>query len=253
MRCCLRALAAAVALWACTTATAAVAATPAERFHEANELARAGDYPAAIALYDSLARSGRESAALDWNWAQAAAARGAQGEALWALLRARERDPADPAVAREIDRLREGANLDRAELSPDPLAAVARTGRQFHLDLVACALLLFSLAAHAILKTRGAPRIGPLVWTSLALGLAVALVSVAGALARPTGVIVRRGAPMIDAASPTADVVGTLREGEVVPVIEASGGYVRVEDSSGVRGWALAGDVRALVGPRRGQ
>jgi hypothetical protein len=33
----------------------------------------------------------------------------------------------------------------------------------------------------------------------------------------------------------------------VVPVLEASGGYVRVEDSSGVRGWAAADDVPTLV------
>ena len=70
---------------------------------------------------------------------------------------------------------------------------------------------------------------------------------VTGSFARPTGVVVRRGAPMLDAASPTAEAVGTLREGEVVPVLERSGAYVRVEDSSGVRGWAMSGDVRPLV------
>ena len=43
--------------------------------------------------------------------------------------------------------------------------------------------------------------------------------------------------------------MGTLREGEVVPVLEASGDYLRVEDSSGARGWALAADVRRLDGP----
>jgi len=82
--------------------------------------------------------------------------------------------------------------------------------------------------------------------TSLAIGVAVAVVPVAGALARPTGAVVRRGAPLLDAASPTAQSVGTLREGEVVPILEASGHYVRVEDSSGARGWAAAADVRAV-------
>jgi hypothetical protein len=182
-----------------------------------------------------------------------AAARGSVGEALWALLRARELDPSDHAVGREIDRLREGANLDPAELSPDPLAAVARASRQFRLDIVACALLLLSLAAHAGLKARGSTRqLEALAWTSLAVGLTAALVTVAGSFARPTGVVVHRGAQLFDAASPTAESVGTLREGEVVPILEASGPYVRVEDSSGVRGWALAEDVRGLVGaPRR--
>jgi SH3 domain-containing protein len=68
-------------------------------------------------------------------------------------------------------------------------------------------------------------------------------------MAHATGAVVRRGAPLFDAASPTAETVGTLREGEVLPILESSGGYVRVEDSSGARGWALASDVRTLVKP----
>jgi hypothetical protein len=72
-------------------------------------------------------------------------------------------------------------------------------------------------------------------------------VPLAGAYARPTGVVIRRGAPVLDAASPTAEPIGSLREGEVVPVLESSGGYVRIEDSSGVRGWASAADVPSLV------
>jgi hypothetical protein len=76
----------------------------------------------------------------------------------------------------------------------------------------------------------------------------VALVPVASAFARPTGAVVRRGAPLLDAASPTAEAVGTLREGEVVPILERSGDYVRVEDSSGARGWAVATDVRTVSG-----
>ncbi|TMQ70791.1 MAG: hypothetical protein E6K81_11785 [Candidatus Eisenbacteria bacterium] len=231
---------------------AAAAATSAaqERFRDAGELARRGDFPRAIALYESLAVAGNETASLDWNRAQAAYARGAMGEALWALLRARELDPSDRAVARDIERLREGANLDRAEIAPDPLAAVARAARRFRLDLIAVLLLVVSLGAHAGLKLRrGARGLIPIAWTALALGLGVAAVPIAGAFAHPTGTVVRRGAPLLDAASPTAEATGTLREGEVLPILEASGPYVRVEDSSGARGWALATDVRPLTGP----
>ena len=75
---------------------------------------------------------------------------------------------------------------------------------------------------------------------------------VVGGFGHPTGCVVRRGAPLLDAASPTAETVGTLREGEVVPILESSGGYVRIEDSSGARGWALSSDVRSLdAAPRR--
>ena len=227
-------------------ATLALAATPQERFRAATEQARGGDYPKAIAAYDDLARSGFESASLYWNWAQAASARGATGEALWALLRARELDPSDRAVQRDIERLREGANLDRAEIAPDPRAAIARTSRRFRLDLIAIALLAISLGAHAAFKWWRTAPLAPLAWTTVALGLLLAIFPIVGGFAHAAGAVIHRGAPLLDAASPTAETIGTLREGEVVPILEASGPYVRVEDSSGARGWALAGDVRAI-------
>jgi hypothetical protein len=228
---------------------AAGAADARERFREANDLARGGDYPKAIALYGALAGAGEESASLYWNWAQAAAARGAQGEALGALLRGREIEPSDRAVGREIERLRQGANLDAAELAPEPLAAVARASRRFRLDLVAVLLLGLSLLAPLAGRFRPGPGAAPVAWGALALGLLAAAAPVAGSLARPTGVVVRRAAPLLDAASPTADAVGALREGEVVPLLERSGDYVRVEDSSGARGWAAASDVWRLDRP----
>ena len=134
-----------------------VGAAPADdRFRVANELARAADYPKAIAGYAELSHSGSESASLYWNWAQSAAASGAQGEALWAMLRARELDPGDRAVGREVERLRDALNLDRAEIAPEPLVAAGRFSRRFRLDLVAAALLLLSVLAQAVLLRRRA-------------------------------------------------------------------------------------------------
>jgi hypothetical protein len=221
-----------------------------DRFREANELVRAGDYPKAIALYGALAAGGEESASLYWNWAQAAVARGAAGEALWALLRARELDPGDRAVARDVERLREALNLDPAEIAPEPLAAVGRAARRFHLDLVALALLALSVAAHAAVRLRPrAGRAAGAAWAALALGLLAAAVPLAASFARPTAAVVRRGAPLLDSASPTAEATGTLREGEVVPVLETSGAWLRVEDNAGARGWAHVDDVRRLDAP----
>lgn len=221
-----------------------------ERFRAANEATRAGDYPRALAAYAGLAASGDESASLYWNWAQAASARGAQGEALWALLRARELDPADRAVARDVPRVREALNLDPAEIAPEPLAAAGRWARRFRLDLVAAALLAVSLLAHTLVRFRVAPRAaGPLSGVLLALGLLAAAVPIAASFARPTASVVRRGAPLFESASPSAEATGALREGEVVPVLEASGGWLRVEDGAGARGWARASDVRRLDAP----
>jgi len=140
-------------------AAAGAAAGPGEdRFREANDLVRSGDYPKAIGIYGELARSGAESATLYWNWAQAATARGAHGESLWALLRARELDPGDRAVARDVERLREALNLDKAEVAPEPLAVASRFARRYRLDLVALVLLALSLAAHGAGRLRIAPR-----------------------------------------------------------------------------------------------
>jgi hypothetical protein len=218
-----------------------------DRFREANELVRAGDYPRAISVYGELARAGSESATLYWNWAQAASARGAHGEALWALLRARELDPSDRAVARDVERLRASLNLDPAEVAPEPLAAVGRFARRYRLDLVAVFLLAASVLAHALARTRlRPPAAGGVAWATLVLGLTAGAGPLIASLARPTAAVVRRGASLLDAASPSANSVGTLREGEVVPVLDTSGDWLQVEDNAGARGWAHLADVRRL-------
>lgn len=226
-------------------ATGAAVASPGERFREAAGAVRSGDYPKATSIYRELASSGVESASLYWNWAQAASARGAVGEALWALLRGREVEPGDGAVRRDIERLREAANLDAAELSPEPLAALALASRRFHLGMAALVALAASVVLHAAGRVagRGQPLAALL---ALAVGLALALAPLAGSFARPTGVVLRRGAPLLESASPSAEAVGSLREGEVVPILAESGPYLRVEDSSGARGWAVAEDVGRL-------
>jgi hypothetical protein len=239
--------AARVGLLAAALASPLFAAPADERFREANDLVRAGDYPKATAVYGELAASGQESASLYWNWAQAATARGASGEALWALLRARELDPGDRAVVRDVERLREALNLDPAEIAPEPLAAAGRAARRFRLDLVALALLALSLGAHALARLRpGARWALTTARATLALGCLAAAVPVAASFARPTAAVVRRGAPLLDAASPTAESTGSLREGEVVPILEASGTWLRVEDNAGARGWTHVDDVRRL-------
>jgi len=221
-----------------------------ERFDEANDLALAGDYPGAMALYGDLATSGHESASLYWNWAQAASARGAQGEALWALLRARELEPGDRAVRRDVATLRDSMNLDPAEIAPEPLAGAARLARRYRLDVVAILLLALSLLAHGARRLQPGLHLAvPVAWVALGVGLLAAAAPVAGMLARSTGTVIRRGAPLLDAASPSAEAIGALREGEVVPILEPSGDWLRVEDASGARGWAHVSDVRRLDVP----
>jgi hypothetical protein len=225
----------------------AMSVTPEQRFREAGELVRGGDVLKAISLYRELAASGVESASLYWNWSQAAATRGEIGEALWAALRARELDPGDRALPREIQRLREAANLDPAEIAPEPLAALDRGSRLFHLDWLALGLAGLSVIARVLARLLpGSRRLPRTAWAALALAALVGAVPVAASFGRPTAVVVSRSAALLDSASPTAKAIGTLRPGEVVPVVERSGVYLRIEDSSGARGWAHQEDVWAL-------
>lgn len=230
------------------------AGSPDERFDEANELALTGDFPKALAIYEELAASGHESASLYWNWAQTASARGNSGEALWALLRARELDPGDRAVRRDVETLRESMNLDPAEIAPEPLAGAARAARRYHLGGVAVLLLALSLVAHGVARWRpGSPWTTGVAWACLGVGLLAAAAPVAGMLARSTGAVVRRGAPLLDAASPSAEAIGSLREGEVVPILQSGESWFRIEDASGARGWAHVSDVRRLDVPPIGR
>ena len=220
---------------------------PADRFREANALVRAGDYPKGIAIYRELATAGEGSASLFWNWAQAAAARGSLGEAMWALLQGRELEPGDKALSREIERVRDTANLDGAEIAPEPMAVLARLARRLHLGVLAVVLGALSVVFHALARLLPGTRWSvPAGWTALALAAAVSAVPLAGALARPTAVVVTRDAPLVASASPTGEVLGSLREAEVVPILERSAGYLRIEDSSGARGWVHAADVWPL-------
>lgn len=214
-------------------------AAPADDFHLAAEALRAGDAPRALSLYQGLAAAGHETASLDWNRAQAARRAGQPGEAMWALLRARELAPFDRGVAREIDRLRTELGLEPAELAPSPWGSARRLARGVRLDLVAAALLLLSLVFHAVARRARAAR-WPLraLWGCLLLGTLAASVVFAGHAGRPLAVVARADASLYESASPDAAPLGSLREGEVVPVLAESGDWLRVEDSSGGRGWA---------------
>jgi uncharacterized membrane protein (DUF2068 family) len=240
----------ALAALALALVTPLLAQTPEARFRAANAEARGGDLPRALQAYRELAASGHESASLYWNWGQAAAAHQAYGEALWALLRARELEPSDRALGREIERVRGLAGLDAAELAPEPLDPVRRLSRRLHLDLAAVCLLAGSVLLHGLARRAGgAGLLARGGWAALLAGALLALPPLVAAAARPTAVVVGKGAPLLAAAADSAEPVGTLREGEVVPVLERSAAFLRLQDSSGARGWAREGDVRPLAAP----
>ncbi|HNX49996.1 MAG TPA: SH3 domain-containing protein [Thermoanaerobaculaceae bacterium] len=220
-------------------AGSSLAATPnpEQRFREATALMRGGDIPGALRIYRELASAGDASVNLYWNWAQAAAARGQAGEAVWALLRGRDTGAADAAMEREIERLREALHLDAAELDPVPTARLGRLIRRWHLASVAMLLVLASLGFHTAARRSSLAWLKPAAWVMVVPGVGIALVGLAVTASRPTAVVTTRDARLLDAAAPGASVVATLREGEVVPVLDAAGEFLRIQDSSGARGW----------------
>ena len=238
-----------IALAVTLTVPAVLADTADERFRAATAAVRSGDAPAGIRAFREVAAEGVASPSLYWNWAQAATARGHVGEAVWALRRCRQLDPGDGSVARELHRLRQLANLSPAETSPQPLAELALYARRFRAGSLVLALCALSVLLHGAARWLLPAARWPVAGTWAALVLAVVLLvpaALAPLLARPLAVVVHAGAPLLDAASRTAGILATLREGEVVPILTRSGPYLRIQDSSGARGWALAEEVWPL-------
>lgn len=239
----------AVATAVASVATWAFADTWEDRFRAATAAVRAGDALGGILVFRELAAEGVATPSLYWNWAQAAALRGQVGEAVWALLRCRQLDPRDPVVGRELERLRQLANLSAAELAPQPLAELAHQARRWRLGSLAVGFFVFSLLLHILARGALTAARWPVAgaWTALVLALVLSFPAAAiPLLARPLATVVRPGAQLFDSVSPQAGTLAQLREGEVVPILGRSGQFVRIQDSSGARGWARQDEVWPL-------
>lgn len=215
--------------------------SPAMAFRRGNENASLSRWDDAISDYAGLAQAGVRAPSLYWNWAQASAASGRKGEALWALLRARELSPQDSSVARDIERLRGELGLDPSEISLGFLGDMRHLGRRFRFDAIALVAMLLSIAALFGKKPRTTLALG----SSLA-GLALLAPGVVGEWREPRGVVIQKDAPLTDAPRAEAVALANLREGEVVPLLGEEGDYVRIQDASGARGYAHKTDVREL-------
>ncbi len=130
--------------------------TPEALFRRGNENAARSRWDDAIVDYSRLAGTGVRAPSLYWNWAQAASASGRKGEALWALLCARDLTPTDSSMIREAERLRSELGLDPSEVSQGLLGDLRLLARRFRFDGIAIAVLLLSLAALQGKKPRTA-------------------------------------------------------------------------------------------------
>ena len=213
-------------------------------FREANEKAAHGQWQDALSIYRKLAQDGVRSPALYWNWAQTAAAGGRKGEALWAYLAARHVAPRDSGVGREIEKLRAELGLDPSEISLGLEGDARLLARRLRFDILAVLALISSIGLLFIPR----PRI-VLSGVFLLLGLLLLGPYHFAAWRQPRAVIVQKDAPLLDASRGDAVALANLREGEVVPILEEAGDFVKIQDASGARGFAHRDDVRRLEVP----
>jgi hypothetical protein len=221
--------------------TGAQSEAPDVVFRRGNENAARSRWDDAMVEYGRLAAQGVRAPSLYWNWAQAAAASGKKGEALWALMRARELAPTDPAMIREVERFRGELGLDPSEVSLGFLGDLRMFARRFRFDGLAIAALLLSTFVAMGKKKNTSLSLG-----SFALGILLAAPFFAGSWREPRAVVAQKDAPLLDAPRNDALALSNLREGEVVPLLGQDGEYVRIQDASGARGFAHRNDVRAI-------
>jgi hypothetical protein len=215
--------------------------TPAAVFRRANENAARSQWDEALAAYAQLEKTGSRAPSLYWNWAQTAAAGGRKGEALWALIRARDLHPADSSLNREIDGLRGELGLDPSETSLGLLGDLRVSARRFRLDIVAAVMFFVSIGALIGRKPR--PGISR---AAFAAGALFALPFLLGVWRETRGVIIQKDAPLLDIPRNDAIALANLREGEAVPLLGDEGDYLKIQDASGARGFAHKSDVRKI-------
>lgn len=210
-------------------------------FRRGNESAARSRWDDAISEYSRLERAGLRAPSVYWNWAQAAAASGKRGEAVWALLRAQELTPRDASMVRELERLRGELGLDPSEISLGFLGEGRRLARRFRFDGLAVATFLLS-----ILSLGGKKPKTSLSLVSFIAGLILIAPLLAGGWREARAVVVHKDAPLMDIPRNDAVALANLREGEVLPILGDEGEYVRIQDASGARGFAHKSDVRPL-------
>ena len=142
-------------------------------------------------------------------------------------------------MARELERLRGELGLDPSEMSLGLVGDARRLARRFRFDVIAVLLFLVSIALLFGKTPRASWSLGAFI-----AGLLVLAPLLAGAWRGPRGVVVQKDAPLLDIPRNDAVALANLREGEVVPLLADEGEYLRIQDASGARGFALKTDVR---------
>jgi tetratricopeptide (TPR) repeat protein len=230
---------------------AGAAASPPERFEQANALYLAGDFSGAVGGYEALAKEGFASPSLHLNLGNARARLGQRGPAIASWERALQLDPGDDDARANLRAARRD-DPDRAVAGEPTLLArvVERTG-----DGVAAALFLLpwwglwgalALRRHVGGRSR---RTLSAVALLAALGLLAGGTLVAGRARDrrlPLAVLVAPSTPLREGPSPALKPAFELHEGTRVRIVGKEGGLVLVRLDGGLEGWMDAADLEPL-------
>ena len=216
---------------------------------QANELARAGDYPKAIAVYARAGGGGRRErvALLELGAGGGGPRRRSARRSGRSSGRASSSRATAPSPARSSGCVRR-ANLDPAEIAPEPLAGLRRAwpaasvstsspSRSSALSLVA------ARASPAPARPAGRRR-SPAGRRSPSASSCAAVAGCSWLVPRRWSCAAGRRCSTRPRRRPRPSA--PCAKARSCRSSKASGGYLRVEDFSGARGWALAEDVRRL-------
>ncbi len=240
-----------------TTAPARVGAQ-AEIFEQGNQLYQQGDYPGAIAAYETVLGSGFESAALHYNLGNAYFKAGDLGRSILQWERARAVAPSDPDVLANLE-LARSLTADAVEPLPRFWLVSAVT---WWIDLFPRGLLL-AIVASAWLATGAGVSVRILTrrddvrrlagWVAIA-GTALVVILGTNLFVREIGMgRAERGVILVDAVpvrSAPADqddlMLFEIHEGTRVRIDQRAGEWAEIVLDDGKVGWVPA-DVMGVI------
>jgi tetratricopeptide (TPR) repeat protein len=226
------------------------AADPTSGFEQANKLYEQGQFAAAAAAYEQVAKAGPVSTALLFNWGNALFKSGQTGRALACYLQAEARSPRDPDVAANLKFTRDsiGDNASVARARWQRALGKLTLNEWTVLTMVPVWLWLGLLAVGQIRPDwRGSLRRA--VWISGSFAAALAGCTAAAGLDRlgaPQAVVVAPEAVVRHGPLPESLSFYTLRNGAEVRVTDWQKSWVQVEDAQHRLGW-LARDQVILL------
>jgi tetratricopeptide (TPR) repeat protein len=227
-----------------------------EAWQRGNEAYLRGDYPAAIAAYESLERQGVVSGDLAFNLGDAYFRKGALGPAIWAFERAAALDPGDEDARYNLDQARKLANrqardkIEGEDREPGWIRIVTALGPSTETWLFVALYLGFFGAL--MLWRRGPADARPVRGAGAAVLGAGALLAGALLYGRmhlerlPLGIVLPDSVAVKEGTDVSYRTSFDVHAGLRVRVVEQDQDWLRIRLANGLEGWVRAPDVGRL-------